>query len=171
MKQTVIRIMTVLLAQVTTIVGMQAADSVKPGQIWPDTDGHHINAHGGGVLLHDGVYYWFGEHKSERSSAALVGITCYSSTNLTDWQNRGVALSVSHEKGADLERGCVMERPKVIYNAKTQQFVMWFHLELRHRGYEAARFGVAVSDKPEGPYTYLYSSRANAGRWPMEFTE
>ena len=117
MKQTVIRIMTVLLAQVTTIVGMQAADSVKPGQIWPDTDGHHINAHGGGVLLHDGVYYC--EHKSERSSAALVGITCYSSTNLTDWQNRGVALS----------------------------------------------------DKPEGPYTYLYSSRANAGQWPMEFTE
>ncbi len=154
-------------------VGLQAAgeNAVRPGQLWPDTDGHHINAHGGGVLLHEGTFYWFGEHKSDRTSAALVGITCYSSTDLLHWQNRGVALSVSQEKGADLERGCIMERPKVIYNAKTKTFVMWFHLELRHRGYDAARFAVAVSDKPEGPYTFLYSSRANAGQWPMEFTE
>ena len=33
--------------------------------IWPDHNGVHINAHGGGVLHHDGVYYWYGEHKIE----------------------------------------------------------------------------------------------------------
>ncbi len=148
---------------------LKADNTVKPGQIWPDTDGKHINAHGGGILLHEGTYYWFGEHKAERTSAAMVGVTCYSSTDLVNWQNRGVALSVSEEKGADIERGCVIERPKVIYCPTTRKFVMWFHLELRHHGYDAARFGVAVSDKPEGPYEYLYSGRANAGHWPQEF--
>lgn len=143
--------------------------TVRPGELWPDTDGNHINAHGGGVLLHEGTYYWFGEHKAERTSAALVGVTCYSSADLTTWQYRGVALGVSDEKGADLERGCVMERPKVIYCRQTGQFVMWLHLELKHRGYEAARYAVAVSDKPEGPYKFMYSARANAGKWPVEF--
>ena len=160
-----------LLWLMAAAISLMADKTIKPGQLWPDADGQHINAHGGGVLKHKGVYYWFGEHKSERTSAALVGVTCYSSTDLVNWKNRGVALSVTEEKGADLERGCIMERPKVIYNPKTKKFVMWFHLELLHRGYEAARFGVAVSDKPEGPYKFLYSSRANAGKWPVEFDE
>ncbi len=149
----------------------RASDVFRPGQLWLDTEGKHINAHGGCVLQHEGVYYWFGEHKAAHSNSALVGITCYSSKNLTTWENRGVALSVSNEKGADIEKGCIMERPKVIYNEKTGKFVMWFHLELRGQGYNAARFGVAVSDKPEGPYKYLYSGRANAGCWPVEFSE
>jgi len=24
---------------------------IKPGTIWPDTEGKHINAHGGGILI------------------------------------------------------------------------------------------------------------------------
>ncbi|MBW6499855.1 MAG: hypothetical protein K0B05_00545 [Bacteroidales bacterium] len=36
-------------------------NSIRPGEVWPDTDGNHINAHGGGIVFHDGVYYWFGE--------------------------------------------------------------------------------------------------------------
>ena len=48
---------------------------------------------------------------------------------------------------------------------------MWFHLELNGRGYSAARYGVAVSDCPEGPYKFLYSQRANAGTYPIEFAE
>jgi hypothetical protein len=46
---------------------------------------------------------------------------------------------------------------------------MWFHLELKGKGYSSARYGVAVSNKPEGPYKSLYSQRANAGTWPVEF--
>jgi len=145
------------------------AGDIKSGELWPDNRGIHINAHGGGVLLHDGTYYWYGEHKSDNTSSALVGVTCYSSRNLTDWKYEGVALSVVDEKGHDIERGCVLERPKVIFNKKTKQFVMWFHLELKGQGYKAARFGVAVSDSPTGPFRFLYSSRANPGRWPVEF--
>ncbi|MBQ1645935.1 MAG: beta-glucanase, partial [Prevotella sp.] len=75
----------VMLLSLITIFSLHlsAQDGIiRPGQLWLDTDGNHINAHGGGVLLHEGTYYWFGEHKSERTSNAMVGITCYASTNL-----------------------------------------------------------------------------------------
>jgi hypothetical protein len=158
-----------LLGMLLTVLPSLASATIRPGEIWPDTKGTHINAHGGGILYHKGTYYWFGEHKSEKSSNAFVGINCYSSKDLNRWTPRGVALGVSDERGHDLERGCVMERPKVIYNEKTRKFVMYFHLELKGHGYDAARYAVAVSDKPEGPYDYLYSSRSCAGVWPLEF--
>lgn len=141
--------------------------SIEPGRLWRDTDGRHINAHGGGVLFHKGTYYWYGEHKAEGTSNALVGVTCYSSKDLLNWKNEGVALSVSNEEGSDIEQGCILERPKVVYNEKTKKFVMWFHLELKGRGYDAARAGVAVSDTPTGPFRYLRSGRVNPGILPL----
>ncbi|MFR9524363.1 MAG: family 16 glycosylhydrolase [Rikenellaceae bacterium] len=146
--------------------------SFKPAAIWTDTDGVHINAHGGGMLYHKGRYYWFGEHKVEHTSDALVGVRVYSSKDLYNWQNEGVALSVAEDgSGHDIEKGCIIERPKVIYNPATEKFVMWFHLELKGQGYKAARYGVAVSDTPAGPYEFLYSSRSCAGVWPANMTE
>lgn len=143
-----------------------------PGQIWEDTEGVHINAHGGGVLYHNGTYYWYGEHKSEHTSSALVGVRVYSSTDLYNWKNEGVALPVMPEgSGHKIEKGCVIERPKVIYNEKTKKFVMWFHLELKRRGYAAAEYGVAESDTPTGPFHFLYASRSCPDVWPQNMTE
>ena len=109
-------ILTLAALLVSMTAGAQrilADDIVQTGDIFADTDGKHINAHGGGILLYKGTYYWFGEHKSETTSSALVGITCYSSKDLKRWRNRGVALAVSDEKGSEIERGCIMERPKI----------------------------------------------------------
>ena len=156
--------------------------AIRSGELWYDTDGRHINAHGGGILKYNDTYYWFGEHKDERTSDAMVGVMCYASKDLVNWRNCGVALSVTEPApgqsgqrmrrgattGSDIERGCILERPKVIYNPVTKKFCMWFHLELKGQGYNAARYGVAVADRPEGPYKFLYSSRANAGTWPIE---
>lgn len=147
------------------------ASVVRSGEIWPDNSGRHINAHGGGMMKYGDTWYWFGENKCDTTSSAMIGVMCYSSKDLMHWENRGVALYVSDEKGSDIERGCVLERPKVIYNKVTGKFCMWFHLELKGRGYSAARYGVAVSDKPEGPYKFLYSQRANPGTYPVEFGE
>lgn len=143
-----------------------ARAGIKPGEIWPDDRGVHINAHGGGVLKSGDTYYWFGEHKADTTSSAMVGVTCYSSKDLEHWTYCGVALSVTDEKGSDIERGCILERPKVVYNKKTGKYVMWFHLELKGRGYAAARYGVAVADKAEGPYKFLRSGRVNPKIWP-----
>ncbi len=141
--------------------------SIQPGKIWPDNKGNHINAHGGGMLFHEGKYYWFGEHKSEKSSSAWVGVTCYSSEDLINWKHEGIALSVVNDDNSDIVKGCVMERPKVIYNKKTGKFVMWFHLELKGKGYSAARTAVASSDKVTGPYSYIGSMRVNPGKYPF----
>jgi len=145
--------------------------SFRPGEIWEDTDGVHINAHGGGILYHQGVYYWYGENKSERSSAALSGVMCYSSKDLYNWKNEGVVLAVSNDAASPIVRGCVIERPKVIYNAQTKKFVMYFHLELRGRGYSAANVAIATADSPVGNFTFLKNSRVNAGIFPLNMTE
>jgi hypothetical protein len=143
-----------------------------PGQLWPDNHGIHINAHGGGILFHDGAYYWFGEHKTEggNGNRANVGVHCYRSTDLYNWADAGIALPVSNDPNSDIVKGSVIERPKVIYCAATKKFVMWFHLELKGQGYDAARTGVAVSDEVTGPYRFIESSRHDAKIWPENMT-
>ena len=145
---------------------------IRSGEIWPDNQGVHVNAHGGGILYHDGTYYWYGENKSDSTSSAMVGIMCYSSKNLTDWNNEGAVLPVVlNDSTSDIVQGCVMERPKVIYNEKTKKFVMWFHLELKGKGYAAARSAVAISDSPTGPFKYIRSERINPGVLPFDMNE
>ena len=152
---------------------LYGASEIVPGALWSDDRGEHINAHGGGVLEHEGKYYWFGEHKVpwRKGNGAHVGVGCYSSSDLYSWKNEGIALKVVDEAGHDIERGCVLERPKVIYNKQSGKFVMWFHLELKGQGYSAARTGVAISDKVAGPYKYLRSYRPNAGVWPEGYSD
>lgn len=148
--------------------------SFTPGEVWLDNNNVHINAHGGGILYHNGVYYWFGEHKTEGDAGnrANVGVHCYSSTDLYNWKDEGIALAVEPEgSNSPIEKGCVLERPKVIYNAKTNKFVMWFHLELKNQDYRAALSGVAVSDKVTGPYKFIEAKRTNAGVWPINVTD
>jgi hypothetical protein len=148
---------------------MNAVFAFRPGELWPDTSGVPINAHGGGVLWHEGVYYWFGEHKiaGEAGNQAHVGVSVYSSRDLYAWRNEGVALAVSEGRSSELVRGCILERPKVVFNRATGKFVMWFHLEPPGCDYAGARSGVAVSDTPTGPFRFLGSLRPNAGVWPL----
>jgi len=142
--------------------------SFRPGELWSDQNGVPINAHGGGVLFHGGTYYWFGEHKTAGSAGnvANVGVGVYSSTNLDHWRNEGIALRVAEDPRSDIVRGCILERPKVIFNRRTGKFVMWFHLEPKGQGYLGARSGVAVADQVTGPYRFVASFRPNAGFWP-----
>lgn len=148
--------------------------TIKPGEIWPDNNGVHINAHGGGILFHEGKYYWFGEHKVEgkKGNQAWVGVHCYSSKNLTNWNDEGIALEVvKNDPKSEITEGCVIERPKVIFNRKTGKFVMWFHLELKGKGYNSAKTGVAVSDYITGPFTFLNAVNPNAGIWPHGYSD
>lgn len=151
----------------------QTSTSIKPGSIWLDNNGVHINAHGGGVLLHNDIYYWFGEHKTEGEAGnrANVGVHVYSSKNLSDWKDEGIALAVVEDTTNLLVKGCIIERPKVIYNKKTKTFVMWFHHELKGQGYKAALTGLAISDKVTGPYRYIKSVNPNSGYWPLHFPD
>ena len=140
------------------------------GAPWLDDRDERINAHGGGLLHHGGRYWWFGEHKGfdEEGHKAKVGVHCYSSANLADWKDEGVALRVSDDPANDIASGNTIERPKVIYCPKTGKFSMFFHLELAGKGYSAARVGIAVADRVAGPYRFIRSLRPLAGRWPHD---
>jgi hypothetical protein len=163
------------------VLSSSAADAFVPGEIWRDTAGQPINAHGGGLLLHAGTYYWYGELKEGRTYVIAAnqswggtrvvagGVSCYSSTNLLAWRHEGVALpSVPEDPAHDLHCEKVIERPKVVHNAKTGKFVMWLHVD--SPDYKAARSSVAISDTPRGPFRYLGSFRPNAGVWPLNVT-
>ena len=147
----------------------QHYQTFSPGQLWKDNKGVHINAHGGGMLIHKKTYYWFGEHKIEGKigNTAQVGVHCYSSKDLYKWKDEGIALQVSDDVKSDIQKGCILERPKVIYNAQTKKFVMWFHLELKGAGYNSAKAGIAIADKVTGPYRFVRSTRATPGQFPV----
>ncbi len=200
-------------------------DSFAPNGQWLDDRGSMIQAHGGGVLWDAKTqkYYWYGEHKGEdnikNGGVIAIGVSCYSSTDLYNWKNEGVALPVfnhpaflaggevtadtpmylpesSAEYQAAKEAGkavspydtlekyntasyieelnalyggktaeekkalyqklnwdSVLERPKVLYNSKNDNYVMWFHKDGEGVGnYSLAQTGIAVSDSPTGPF-------------------
>ncbi len=158
-----------------TILALAATSALAwtNGAIWYDTNGHVVNAHGGGVLAHEGRYYLYGEHKiyGGRGNKAHAGVHMYSSDDLETWKDEGLVLQVEDKPGHDIEDGCILERPKILFCDKTGKFVMFFHLELKGQGYNAARTGIAVADKVTGPYRFLRSLRPNAGDWPVEIPE
>jgi len=145
--------------------------SFLPGEVWKDTSGNPINAHGGGILYHEGTYYWYGEYKTgpttlypdqgwECYRTEVAGVGCYSSKDLFNWNFEGLVLkAVKNDSLHDLHTTQVLERPKVIYNKKTKKFVMWMHID--SPDYAKARAGVAICDTPTGEFTYLESFRPN----------
>lgn len=167
---TIIRFLAFAVFLILSASGVEARDIVR-GEFWLDTSGNPINAHGGGILYHDGKYYWYGEYKTGKTvlpdwatwecyRTDVTGISCYSSPNMVDWTFEGIVLpAVPADPSHDLHPSKVLERPKVIYNAKTGKFVMWAHVDSAEYGKAAA--GVAVSDSPTGPFTYLGSFRPN----------
>lgn len=171
--------------------------SFRPGSEWLDDAGNPIQGHGGQVVPAtdaDGkkVHYWYGEDRSN-GYARTPGVHVYSSYDLYNWTDRGVALrtmtsrddfddpyfaalygddtaaqqdAVYRDLGVtrvgDLP-GAILERPKVIFNARTKQWVMWVHADgpsaTSNAQYAKATAGVAVSNSPFGPFRYLDSYR------------
>ncbi|MEN8253841.1 MAG: glycoside hydrolase family 43 protein [Verrucomicrobiota bacterium] len=146
-----------------------AGSEIVPGAAWHDEGGALIQAHGGGVLKHGDTWYWYGEDKRNGYFPA-PGVSCYSSRDLVNWKNEGLACSNWVQNGESIvpntpatyrsvgESGHV-ERPKVIYNDRTGMFVMWMHLEYFVKGvdviYPFSSAGVAVSESPTGPFRFV----------------
>ena len=142
--------------------------SFTPGQVWSDLYGIPIQAHGGCVLYDQGIYYWFGENKDTPTkknsliefNVDAVGVSCYTSTDLYNWENKGLVLpAVKHDPQHELHTSKIIERPKVVYNALTKTYVMFLHLDTDN--YQYARVGIAVCDQPAGRYKFLGSMAPN----------
>lgn len=120
--------------------------------------GKRIEAHGGGFLQVDDTWYWFGEDKSA-NGAGFKAVNCYASKNLGDWTFRKAIITrMTSPELAASDR--IIERPKVIYNERTKQYVMWLHWE--GRNYAEAKAGVFTSDQVDGDYKYRSAFQPNS---------
>jgi beta-galactosidase len=145
--------------------------AVNEHPAWNDSSGNLINAHDGGIIFAAGKYHWYGEalrplpvsNGPEGGQKTTLGVVMYSSTDLYNWSYEGVVLACSPDAANPLYGPMRFERPKILYNAKTKQYVMWFHYVgfPGNHGMKigAGDAGLAVSDKVTGPYTYKGISR------------
>ncbi|KAJ2905550.1 hypothetical protein MKZ38_005194 [Zalerion maritima] len=140
----------------TAWVGLASATlQVVPGGTWTATNtGEHVQAHGAGIIEVGGTYYMIGEDKTDGS--AFQNINCYSSTNLVEWAYEGALLSKTNSI-TELGDNRVVERPKVLYNDNTGNYVLWMHID--SSDYGEAKVGVAVGDTVCGSYEPLHPVR------------
>lgn len=142
-----------------------ALDTIAVGRTWYDTDGRHLQAHGGGFLEHEGWYYWVGEDRSAPKDPVL-SINLYRSKDLVRWDYVGDLLTKNTPgictTGSYNKASCKLERPKLIYNKATKKFVLWVHWETDD-SYAASHMLVATSDTIGGSYNILRNYRPGAG--------
>jgi hypothetical protein len=122
--------------------------------------GNRIDAHSGTILrARNGYFYWYGETYAcgfywTDATTPYCGAQVYRSTDLTRWQGPWPLFDAStplwqnlcmHQAGA-AGNGCF--RPKVVYNARTRQYVLW----LNTAGYSGNGYRVLTSSSPTGPF-------------------
>ena len=132
---------------------MQKYNSFKPGQVWLDTNGNRIQAHGGSVIYVDDTYYFYGENKEKTDGKSDIwhwGVRCYSSEDLYNWTDLGLIIPPDLEdESSPLHPSSCMDRPHIIYNRATNKFICW--LKIMEKNGEQTET-VLTADKITGPY-------------------
>ena len=175
-----------LAEELTDILETKTSLTGYEGKRMYDTNGERIQAHGGQISKWGDTYYWYGEDKT--NGYWTIGVHLYTSKDLYNWEDQGLVMRTMTDIGeidsdpyfqelygelSGEERqeifshiNCgtsVVERPKVLYNEKTGKYVLWFHADGPYgdstSSYAKAMAGVAVADRPEGPFRLLGASR------------
>lgn len=127
--------------------------TIQNGKLWKTTTGTTVQAHAPGFIRVGDIWYMCGE---DRSSQWNPDVNLYSSTDLKTWKlekkiiQNGVTTS-------ELGSSRMIERPKLLYNAKTGKYLVWCHYESGNYGAsEAACF---ECDSVNGAYKYVWSGR------------
>ena len=109
-------------------------DAFHPGQVWLDTEGKRIQAHGGSVMYLNGTYYWYGENKEKTTGKDKIwhwGVRCYTSKDLYNWEDKGLIIEPrTEDPDSSLHPESMMDRPHIIYNNTTLQL---FHKKMSYR--------------------------------------
>lgn len=133
-----------------------AYTSIRPGQIWLDTEGKPIQAHGFSVFHKDGIYYWYGENKEKTRSGGNIwhwGVRCYISEDLYNWTDKGlIILPDTEDFGSPLHPNRCMDRPHIIFCEKTGKYVAW--LKIMGEGNNQCMC-VMQADDFFGPYEFV----------------
>ena len=131
-------------------------NSIRPGQIWLDTEGKRIHVHGGSVLFENGVYYWYGENKEftdGKNGVWTWGVRCYSSNDLYNWKDEGLIIPPDEKDNTSpLHPTAMLDRPHILYNGKTKKYVCWCKI-MNCDGTQSET--VLTADRLFGPYTIV----------------
>jgi hypothetical protein len=119
---------------------------------WNDTN--EDQAHGGGFLKVGDTWYWFGEDKTMNTGGTgnFYAVSCYASKDLVTWEFRNSVVTRNTTSQLNVANR-VIERPKVIYNESTQQYVMWAHWD--NTNYNDSQAVIFQSATVDGNYTYV----------------
>jgi hypothetical protein len=132
--------------------------TISNGGFWNDTSGKRIEAHGGGFIQVGDTWYWVGEDKS-MNSGNFFGVNVYASKDLVSWQFRNAIIT--RQTSTDLAAADrIIERPKIIYNDSTKQYVMWLHWD--GQSYATAQAGVFTSATVDGNYKQVSHFQPNS---------
>ncbi|HIS48034.1 MAG TPA: family 43 glycosylhydrolase [Candidatus Scybalocola faecigallinarum] len=129
-------------------------DRFYPGQVWLDTEGKRIQAHGGSIMYIDGTYYWYGENKEKTDGKNGIwhwGVRCYSSKDLYNWKDEGIIIPPEpDDPNSSLHPESCMDRPHIIYNKWTGKYVCWLKIMNKDQTQTET---VLTADHILGPYT------------------
>ncbi|KAL7543301.1 hypothetical protein ACHAXR_012700 [Thalassiosira sp. AJA248-18] len=105
------------------------------------------------------TFMWYGEHDHFHDPREVSGAVMACSTkDFVTWRNEGAMLHYANL--TDMVEGPAsvplhVEKPKVLYNNSTQQYVMWMIID--NGIHELGLAGVAVSNYPSGPFDFVRS--------------
>lgn len=127
-------------------------DRIRPGKVWYDTSGKRIQAHGGSILYAEGKFWWYGENKEGITGRAEGrpcpfwhhGVKLYSSDDLYNWTDEGFAVKESEDKSNPFHPANIMDRPHILFNAKTGRYVLW--AKTAKGDFSNAAFSVCVGE-------------------------
>jgi hypothetical protein len=138
-----------LVLSIISFSSSRAQTTFYPGGDWYDTNGNIVHAVEGGVIKVGSLYYLWGMDRSQ-NNYTFRGVNLYSSPDLKTWTFVNTILS--NATHADLASGSVVERPKLLHNTTTGQFVLWVHYE-GWNAYATSGVGYATSSTIGGNYT------------------
>jgi hypothetical protein len=122
-----------------------------------DVNGKQLDAHAGHLAYWNGTYYLYGDTYGcgfawKQPNAPFCGFRVYTSPDLVAWTDRGTLFDATtdtwQKRCNGNTYGCF--RPKVVLNASTHQYVLWFNSYDNVFGYH-----VLESDNPIGPFTEI----------------
>lgn len=132
----------------------------RPGEVWLDTEGKPIQAHGFSVMYSEKnqTYYWYGENKEKTTGAENNtiwhwGVRCYASKDLYNWEDKGLIIPPEDDLNSPLHPTYCMDRPHILYCKKTGKYVAWLKIMA---GPVSQFMSVLEADDFMGPYRFVH---------------
>lgn len=136
-------------------IAAQTGHSIRPGELWLDTEGKAIHAHGFQIFAaEDGTFYWYGENKEHTHLGSNVwtwGVRAYRSRDFYNWEDLGLIIEPDTVNPlSPLHYSQTLDRPHILYNKGTGKWVCWIK-SMDTDGF----FVVLQADRFEGPYSLV----------------